>query len=190
MYGVTAGIRYAGIVARIPLMLVLSLAGAGCNIVPSRVPLGEAFPAGTARSLDGHEVRFPDALGAGPTVLAIAYTDEADRDGDRWIAALSERGVAVPAFRIHATPGTVGILLSPVVDAGERKRAAASVRATTLTAYGDLADRIATQTGMGKAELARVMLVRPDTTIAWFCDTGFAPDRLEDLVANLSGPSR
>lgn len=168
--------------------LVVSLAAScavACNIVPSRVPLGEAFPAGTARSLDGRDVVFPDALGDGPVVLAIAYTDEADRDAERWVAALHERAAATRAIRMHVTPGTVGVVLSPLIDASARDRTAAAGRADVLTACGELADRIATQTGMGKAELARVMLVRSDGTVAWFCDTGFAPDRLADLLATL-----
>ncbi len=168
---------------RIAVPLLLMLAAAACNIVPSRVPLGEMFPDGTARSLDGTEVRFPDTLSDGPVVLAIAYENEADRDADRWIAALAERKLAIRGFRMHVTPGTVGILLSPLIDAGERDAAGESGRRSSLVAYGDLADRIATQTGMGKAELSRVLLVRTDGTIAWFCDTGFAPDRLDDLAA-------
>jgi hypothetical protein len=87
---------------------------------------------------------------------------------------------------MRACPGTIGILLSPFIDEGERKRKPEAGRTVTLTAYGDLADAIATQTGMGKAELARVLLVREDGVIAWFCDTGFADDRVADLLANLS----
>ena len=174
---------------RIAVPLLLALAATACNIVPSRVPLGEKFPNGTARSLDGTEVRFPETLAAGPVVLAIAYENDADRDAERWLEALAERKLAIRGFRMHVTPGTLGILLSPLIDAGERDAAGESGRGNALFAYGDLADRIATQTGMGKAEFARVLLVRTDGTIAWFCDTGFAPDRVEDLAAAIvNGP--
>jgi len=174
---------------RIAAPLLLALAAAACNIVPSRVPLGEKFPNGTARSLAGTEVRFPDTLADGPVVLAIAYENDADRDAERWLEALAERKLAIRTFRMHVTPGTVGILLSPLIDAGERDATGTSGGRNSLVAYGDLADRIATQTGMGKAEFARVLLVQSNGTIAWFCDTGFAPDRLEDLAAAIvNGP--
>lgn len=170
--------------------LLLVVLVTACNVVPSRVPLGETFPSGVAHSLDGREVRFPDALAEGPVVLAIAYTDDADLDAERWITALSGRKLPCRDFRMHATPGTIGILASPFIDGGERDRTGTADRADILTAYGDLADRIATQTGMGKAEFARVMLVREDGTITWFCDTGFADSRVDDLVATITATGR
>lgn len=189
VYGPGRAFRYAWAMVRTAVPLILSLAATACNIVPSRVPLGEMFPSGVARSLDGHEVRFPDALAEGPIVLTIAYENDADRDAERWLEALAERKLAIRGFRMHVTPGTLGILLSPLIDAGERDAAGESGRGNALVAYGDLADRIATQTGMGKAEFARVLLVRTDGTIAWFCDTGFAPDRIDDLAAAIvNGP--
>jgi hypothetical protein len=166
--------------------LAAILALSGCNIVPSRVPLGESLPAGTAHTLEGQRIRFPDALAEGPTVLAIAYTDEASVDARRWIEAIGNGTPKTRAWLMRACPGTIGILLSPFIDEGERKHRPEADRTVTVTAYGDLADAIATQTGMGKAELARVLLVREDGVIAWFCDTGFADDRVADLLANLS----
>jgi hypothetical protein len=190
VYGEGQSFRYAGAMVWRPLASLVLLFATACNIVPSRVPLGETFPAGSARSLDGREIRFPDAFADGPVVLAIAYTDEADLDAERWRAALGERPIAVGFLRMHVTPGTAGILLAPLIEAGVRDRAEAPARASILNVCGELADRIATQTGMGRAELARVLLVARDGTIVWFCDTGFAPDRLDDLIAALGVTSR
>lgn len=176
--------------ARYLLAWLVLFGAAACNIVPSRVPLGETFPAGVARALDGGEVRFPDAFAEDPLLVAIAYTDEADLDAERWIAESRRRGETIRSVRMHVTPGTAGILLSPFIDAGERGRTGETGPTAVLTAYGDLADRIATQTGMGKAEFARVLLVRTDGTIVWFCDTGFAPERLDDLVATIGVTTR
>lgn len=187
VYGEPAGTGYAAVMGW-RLGVIAAAAGlSACNIVPSRVPLGESFPAGTAHTLEGRPVEFPDALSDGPVVLAIAYTDEASIDAERWIDAIGARMPKVPAWRMHVAPGTAGLLLGPFIDEGERKRTPERDRAVTLTAYGDLADAVATRTGMGKAELARVLLVRPDGVIAWFCDTGFADTRVDDLVATLSG---
>ena len=172
---------------RRPALVAAAFLLSACNIVPSRVPLGEPFPAGTARTLDGDPVKFPDALSEGPVVLAIAYTDEASTDARRWVDAIATRTPTVRAWRMHVTPGTVGILLGPFIDEGERNRTPERERATTITAYGDLADAVATQTGMGKAERSRVLLVRTDGVIAWFCDTGFADARVDDLIETLNG---
>jgi hypothetical protein len=153
----------------------------GCNVVPSRDPTGESLPDAAGRTLAGDRITLAGALDGRPAVFFLPFTGDAQLDGDRWALGLHQLGTPIRTFELGVVPSTAGVLLAPVVDHARRKARAEVTWPTTLVFIGDPADAIATQTGMGRAEFVRVLLVDGSGRIVWFNDEGFTPDRVADL---------
>jgi hypothetical protein len=70
---------------------------------------------------------------------------------------------------------------APIVDRDRRRKRAEIRWPEVLVFTGDSADRIVTQTGMGDAQFARVLLVDREGTIVRFCALGFTPERASEF---------
>ncbi len=160
-------------------MLLLNLVG--CNIVPSRDPTGEQLPAAQGKTLDGTNITLIDVLAGEPAVLTIPYTTDAQLDADRWAMGLHQLGTPIRRFELGVVPSTFGLLLAPAIDSDRRSTRAEVAWPTVLCFYSESADALATQTGMGDAQYARVLLVNGQGTIVWYCDKGYTTERCAEL---------
>lgn len=162
-------------------LLVFGLFAGGCNIVPSRDPTGEFLPLAEGSTLDGTPITLSQALGDEPAVLLLPYTTDAQIDADRWALGLLQLQTPIRRFELGVVPSTFGIVLAPAIDANRRTRRAMVTWPDVLVFRGPSADAIATQTGMGDAQYARVMLVDRERRIVWWNDRGFTPERVTEL---------
>jgi hypothetical protein len=154
---------------------------AGCNIVPSRDPTGERLPIAEGRTLDGTPTSLAEALAGEPAILFLPFTDDGQFDADRWAMAFHQLETPVRRFEIGAVPSAFGIVTAPIVDRDRRRKRAEIRWPEVLVFTGDSADRIVTQTGMGDAQFARVLLVDREGTIVRFCALGFTPERASEF---------
>lgn len=166
---------------RLALLVLVLSSLVGCNVVPSRDPTGEYFPNARGQTLANEPVAIVDVIEEGPIILIMPFTGDAERDRDDWKKGLAHLGTPVRVYEMGAVPSTAGIVLSPAINAARRDTRREGSWPTTLVFTGDSADQIVTQTGMGRAQYARVLLVGRDRIIAWFTDEGFSPERLTAL---------
>ncbi|MFO0829501.1 MAG: hypothetical protein U0572_15290 [Phycisphaerales bacterium] len=153
----------------------------GCNLVPSRDPTGEMLPSAEGKTLDGAPVTLRGELDGKPAILMIPYTDDAQFDCDRWSLGLDQLHTPMRRFELGVVPSTFGVVAAPAIDMSRRQKRAEVAWPTVLCFYGDGADALATQTGMGDAQYARVMLVDAAGAIRWYCDKGYTAERCEEL---------
>lgn len=165
------------------VLLLCTCVPCACNVVPSRDPTGEPLPAAEGWTLAHEPITLAGVLDGMPAVLFVPYTSDAQLDADRWSLGLHQLGTPVRTFELGIVPSTAGVLLAPVIDHSRRQQRAEVTWPTTLTFTGDSADRLATQTGMGRAQFSRVLLVDGHGVIVWFSDEGYTTDRMAALDA-------
>ena len=170
----------------VPVLVACMLAS--CNIIPSRNPTSEPIVVITGTTLDGTRIDIPRDLSdankpsSAPTILLIAYQRDAQFDADRWRLGLDELGVKCRVLLVHAIPSTFGVLLSPVLTHDLAQKFALSEHAMILPLTGESADRLATQTGMGRAQFAHVVVIAADGRIIYACDEGYCAERVQALT--------
>lgn len=162
---------------------------AGCNIVPSRDPTGERLPKAEGKTLAGEPVSLESPLAGKPAVFMIPYTTDAQLDADRWSLGLHQLANPTPRFELGVVPTTFGVLVAPAIDMDRRAKRAEVTWPAVLCFYADGADALATQTGMGDAEYARILLVDASGTIVWYCDKGYTTERCAELDRRSRAPA-
>jgi hypothetical protein len=159
----------------------LATLACGCNVVPSRDPVGEYLPPAEGKTLAGVPTTLAESLAGAPAVLLVPYTDDAQFDAEVWALGLAQLGTPVRRFELGVVPSAAGVLLTPAINVDRRNRRAEVKWPDVLCFSGDGADALATQTGLGSAQYARVLLVDHEQRIVWFCDQGFTAERVLEL---------
>ena len=162
--------------------VVLAGATACSTSQPRRDPTGERFPSVVAKTLDGRELRLPEAGAGAPLLLLIGYEQRAQFDLDRWLLGIDSLGLELRLLEVPTIPGMIPRLLKGAIDGGMRRGIPEEDWGLVATVYGD-ADAIAKFTGNADGLTGRVVLLDADGRVVFFHDRGYSVARLRALQA-------
>lgn len=178
------------------LLILLFVTGAtlgsmaSCSsTIPNRNPVGEAFPSVVGESLEGEEVRFPEAVAGEVAVLLVGYRQNTQFDIDRWLLGLLQAGVEARLYELPTIPGLVPTIISGWIDDGMRSGIPDEDWGVVVTFYGDAAKPIAELTGTEGGRNTRVLVLDQEGTVVWFADDGYSARlalELNAVVARLN----
>jgi len=146
-----------------------------------------AFPAVSARDLQGLDVRLPDAFTGERNVVIVAFRRKHQSLVDSWVPWLAERAGADPGLRFYELP-TIGHLWAPVrgmIDGGM----AAAIRdpvvlRRTLTVYGAVS-RLTGPLDIESRETIVLLVVDGGGRVRWSGRGGFSPTTASELEGAL-----
>jgi hypothetical protein len=156
----------------------------------NRQPVGETMPRVSGSDLEGTRRSFPDEIAGGPAVLLVGYKQNAQFDIDRWMLGLDQLGVKAPVYELPTIVGMWPGMFASRIDNGMRSGIPEALWAAVVTLYDDDAERLAKFLGNERPNNARVLLVRPDGSIAFFHDGGYSIPHLRALAAALEAHGR
>lgn len=164
------------------LAALVLLSGCGSKEVANRDPTGEVFPSVKGESLAGVETPIPEGFAGEPTILLVAYEQEAQFDIDRWLLGLLQVEVEANLVELPTLPGLAPTFASQWIDDGMRSGIPKEDWGVVVTLYGDAARPVAELTGTENGRLTRVLLLDGEGRVAWFDDEGFSPRKVLELV--------
>ncbi len=157
---------------------------------PDRDPTGEVFPTVSGESLEKEPVKIPDDFLGEPAVLIVGYQQRAQFDIDRWLMGLLQTGEEMPIVEVPTIPGLVPTMISGWIDDGMRSGIPREDWGAVVTLYGDAARPVAELTGTERGQVARVIVLAEDGTIAWFDDEGYSARKALEVAQVVSGLRR
>jgi len=169
------------LIALIGSALIVTLLGSCRSNTPNRDPSGELFPSVVGASLEGEEVRLPQAVAGRPAILLAGYVQKAQFDADRWLYGLLQAEIPVRIYEIPTIPGLFPRVLSGTIDSGMRSGIPSEDWASVVTIYGADAKKIVALTGNEKPRNIRVLLLDAGGRVRWFHDRGFSAGKLLEL---------
>ena len=135
--------------------------------------------------LEGNPRSFPDEIENEPAVVLVGYKQNAQFDIDRWMLGLDQMGVKAPVYELPTVVGMLPGMFASRIDNGMRSGIPKELWEAVITLYDDDAERLARFLGNERPNNARVLLVRPDGSIAFFHDRGYSIPHLRQLAAAL-----
>ncbi|MFC2081832.1 hypothetical protein ACFLR0_01470 [Candidatus Bipolaricaulota bacterium] len=127
------------------------------------------FPSVKAHDLEGHEVRIPEDLPAGPRIVMLAFQRWQTELIETWepaLQALEERCRELSVWEVPAL-SRLYLPARAFIDGGMRSGIAdKDARLHTLTAYTNLS-ALARDLELPSLETIYLLLVAPDGTILW-----------------------
>jgi hypothetical protein len=162
------------------LLVALQL-GACKSTVPNSDPTGRPFPSVVGRSLEGEEVRLPEACEGGPAVLLLGYVQKAQFDADRWLYGLLQADLGTAVYEVPTIPGLFPRALAGTIDSGMRSGIPSEDWGSVVTVYGSAAEELVAFTGNENPRNIRVLLLDAEGRVIWFHDRGFSAGVLIDL---------
>lgn len=168
-------------------LAALTLLASCSSPAPRGVTVGELFPTVTGTSLTGVETRFPDHVVGEPSVLIVAYVQDAQFDVDRWLLGLTQLGTPASVYEVPTIDGWFPTMFSGQIDSGMRAGIPEEDWRVVVTVYGDEAETITSWTGKDRPRSARVFLLDSDGRVAWFDDRGFSAGLAAELDATARG---
>jgi hypothetical protein len=173
---------------RLVLLAALALALTACaSTTPNTNPVGEVFPSVRGNSLSGKPYRLPEDVAGRPTVLLVAYVQDAQFDVDRWLLGLLQARLNAQIYEVPTVEGFVPTVLSDVIDDGMRSGIPDEDWGAVVTVYED-GDRIVAFTGNEQPRNCRAILLDADGKVVWFHDEGYSARlvlELEKKIAEL-----
>ena len=145
---------------------------------PNLDPTGAAFPSVLGTSLEGQDVRLPEALGGEPAVILVGYVQDTQFDLDRWILGLMQAETPVRILEVPTITGFFPGLIAGTIDDGMRSGIPQEDWGSVVTLYGDEAERVKALTGEESPRNGRVMLLDGEGRIVWFHDRGYSAGQL------------
>jgi len=136
---------------------------------------GVEFPRVSARDLEGHDVRLPDALAGERNVVIVAFRRKHQALVDTWVPWLEERASHDPGLRFYELPA-IGRVWAParnMIDGGM----AAAIRdpvvlRRTLTIYGDV-NRLTKPLAIENRSTVALIVVDRNGGVRWSGAGGF-----------------
>lgn len=163
------------------LLGILFVFSTGCSTLPNRETVGERFPSVTAETLEGRELKLPEALAGAPAILLVGYVQETQFDIDRWLIGLMQVESPIHRVEVPTIPGLLPGLFAGKIDDGMRSGIPTEDWAAVATVYKGDASLIAEFTGQVTPRNARVLLLDAQGQVRWFHDRGFSPAKLFEL---------
>ena len=165
-------------------MAFLAFVLQACGVThANRQPVGDTMPGVRGNDLEGNERAFPDEIEHEPAIVLVGYKQNAQFDIDRWMLGLDQLGVDAPVYELPTVVGMIPGMFASRIDNGMRSGIPKELWAAVVTLYDDDAARLAKFLGNEQPNNARVLLVRPDGSIAFFHDRGYGIPHLRELVA-------
>jgi hypothetical protein len=168
------------------LLVALSLASCGAP-TPNRATVNERFPSVVGESLEGVEIRVPEDLNSGMTVLLVGYKQRAQFDCDRWLLGLAQAETPVGVREIPTIDGMLPGMFSGTIDSGMRSGIPNEDWGSVVTVYGAGAAELVRFTGNENGGNARVMLLDDEGFVLWFHDRGYSATKLLELDLTIRG---
>ena len=150
--------------------------------------VGRPFPAIHGTGLDKREWKIPadmlvdDNNKPRPILLLIAYEQDAQFDLDRWELGLAQANTPIALFELPCIRGWLTRQFSSHIDSRMRTSVPKEHWSIVATVYND-ASTVADFTGDDNPANGRIILLKPDGTVAWFWDAGYSPTHLLELDA-------
>ena len=163
----------------------LVLLASGCASIPNRDPTGEIFPTVHGTTLTSQAMTLPLAVQGKPSLLLVAYDQDAQFDVDRWVLGVLQLKTPIDQlFEVPTVAGVVPTVLAGVINSGMRSGIPSEDWASVCTVYSDgaLLERF---TGTERGLNARVILLDATGTVIWFHDRGFSPSVAMKLDAKV-----
>ncbi len=167
---------------RIVISLAVIALAACSSTVPNRKPVGEKFPTVSGQTLTEQPTTLPDDVVGPekPTVLLVAYEQDAQFDVDRWLLGMLQGGVDARIYEVPTVKGFVPELISGRIDEGMRSGIPSEDWAIVITVYED-AGEIVAFTGNERGLNARVMVLDQSGKVVWFHDEGYSARELMEM---------
>ena len=127
------------------------------------------FPSVTAHDLEGHEVRVPEDLPAGPRIVMLAFQRWHMELIETWEPALQALEARCRELSVWEVPALSRVYLPAraFIDGGMRAGIVdTDARLHTLTVYTNLS-ALARELELSSLETIYLLLVAPDGTILW-----------------------
>lgn len=127
------------------------------------------FPSVTAHDLEGHQVRVPEDLPAGPRIVILAFQRWHTELVETWEPALHSLETRCRELSVWEVPALARLYLPArtFIDGGMRAGTVdADARLHTLTVYTDLS-ALARKLELSSLETIHLLLLAPDGTILW-----------------------
>jgi hypothetical protein len=127
------------------------------------------FPSVIAHDLEGHEVRVPEDLPAGPRIVMLAFHRWHTELLETWEPAMRALEARCRELSVWEVPALSRLYLPAraFIDGGMRAGIVdKDARLHTLTAYTNLS-ALARELGLSSLETIHLFLVAPDGTILW-----------------------
>ncbi len=161
------------------------------STTPNLDPVGETFPSVRGNALSGKAYRLPEDVAGKPTVLLVAYAQDAQFDVDRWLLGLIQARLNAQIYEVPTVDGFVPTVLSDVIDDGMRSGIPKDDWGAVVTVYDD-GDKIVAFTGNEQPRNCRAILLDADGKVVWFHDEGYSARlvlELEERIAELNASS-
>jgi hypothetical protein len=163
----------------------LVLLASGCASIPNRDPTGEIFPTVQGTTLSSQATTLPLAVQGKPSLLLVAYDQDAQFDVDRWVLGVLQLKTPIEQlFEVPTVAGVVPTVLAGVINSGMRSGIPSEDWASVCTVYSDgaILERF---TGTERGLNARVVLLDATGKVIWFHDRGFSPSVAMKLDAKV-----
>ena len=164
---------------------ILLLTGCAKTYV-NQSPVGKAFPAVQAESLEQTTHILPEYFAGKQVVLLLGYKQNSQFDIDRWLIGLDMTQVPAEVYELPTIQGWVPSLIKGSINEGMRKGIPEEIWRIVLTIYED-GEAVQKFTGNENPNNARAMVLNPDGTVAYFHDRGFSVSALNELKAVVTG---
>ena len=166
------------------MMCVALTALVACASTPNRNPVGETFPIVQGKSLAGKPYKLPEAFQGSPTVLLIAYDQNAQFDVDRWLLGLLQSKTDVKLYEVPTVANWVAGRFGEQIDSGMRSGIPKEDWSVVVTVYDD-GDKVVAWTGDTNGRNARVVLLDASGKAVWFHDRGYSARVMMELDAKV-----
>lgn len=167
------------------MMCVVAMTLAACASTPNRNPTGETFPKVQGTSLSGKPYELPAAFQGSPTVLLVAYDQNAQFDVDRWLLGLLQAETKVKLYEVPTVANWVAGRFGEQIDSGMRSGIPEEDWSVVVTIYDD-GDKVVAWTGDTNPRNARVVLLDASGKVVWFHDRGYSARVMMELDAKVA----
>ncbi len=155
------------------------------SATPNLNPVGKTFPSVSGNTLAGKAVALPDGLAGQPTILLVAYVQDAQFDVDRWLLGLIQARLSAQIYEVPTIEGFIPTVLSDVIDDGMRSGIPKDDWGSVLTVYDDGA-RLVAFTGNEVPRNCRAILLDADGKVVWFHDAGYSARLVLEIERELT----
>lgn len=178
--------RYRWVPALGAALLVLCMTGCASRraVEPAEMLIGKAVPSFNGEALDGRRVVFPgEVKGAekSPSLLLVAYVQEAQFDVDRWVLGVLQAKAPVRILELPTIEGLAARLAKGFINRGMQQGIPQQDWPAVITVY-DEAKVLASFVGGIPGNNACALLVDNAGIVRWVHREGYSPRELLEMI--------
>lgn len=188
-YHSRAGTRWRRITAMGAALLVLCIMGCSSRraVEPAELLIGKSVPSFVGEALDGRRVTFPAEVTGperSPSLLLVAYVQEAQFDVDRWVLGALQAKAPVRILELPTIEGLAARLAKGFINRGMQQGIPQQDWPAVVTVYDD-AKVLASFVGGIPGNNACALLVDDAGIVRWVSREGYSPRELLKMVAEV-----